>query len=89
MKWTRQRCPVEGQNLGDGGLQALVCIGDHRLDAAQDSRPEGYSLRGSDIEAQDIPPIVAVHPHRDDHGERRGRVQANACFRMSLRSYMM
>ena len=67
MKWTRQRCQVALQHLGDSGLQALVRVGDDQLDAAQAAAaqlaqklgPEGLGLGGADIHAQHLAPAVA------------------------------
>ena len=78
MKWTRQRCQVARQHLGDGGLDALVGVGDHQLDAAQaaprelaqELGPEGLGLRGADIHAQHLAPAVGVDADRDDHRHR-------------------
>ena len=40
MKCTRQRCQVAWSTLGDRGLEAVVRVGDHQLDAAQAAVPE-------------------------------------------------
>ena len=78
MKWTRQRCQVGVQHLGDGGLDALVGVGDDQLDAAQaapgqlaqEVGPEGLGLRGADRHAQHLAPAVAVDADRDDDRDR-------------------
>jgi hypothetical protein len=59
---TRQRCQVGVQPLGHGGLQPLMRIGDHQLDApqatpgeaAQELGPEGLGFRGAHRHAQDL-----------------------------------
>ena len=66
------------QHLGDGGLQALVGVGDDQLDAAQaaprelaqEVGPEGLGLRGADLHAEHLAPAVAVDADRDDHRDR-------------------
>ena len=78
MKWTRQRCQVAVKHLGDGGLDALVGVGDDQLDAAQaapgelaqEGRPEGLGLGGADIHAQHLAPAVGVDADGDDDGDR-------------------
>jgi hypothetical protein len=54
--------PGRAQHLGDGGLDALVGVGDHQLDAsqapasqfAQEVGPEGLGLGGPDRHAQHL-----------------------------------
>src|SRR4051794_6138174 len=70
--------PGRTEDLRDGGLQALVGVRDDELHApqpsagelAQERRPEGLSLGGTDVEAQHLAPAVAVGPDRHDHGDR-------------------
>src|SRR5512134_999487 len=65
------------QDLGDGGLQAFMGIGDHQLDLseaaagklAQEADPEGLCLRRADIHPQNLAPAVRVDPDRDDDGD--------------------
>ena len=77
-KWTRQRCQVARSTLVDGGLQALMGVGDDQLHAAQAARrqgaqevePEGLRLRGADRHAEHLAPAVAVDADRDGDGDR-------------------
>ena len=70
--------------LGDGGLDALVGVGDDELDAAQaapselaqELGPEGLGLRGADVHAQHFAPAVCVDADRDDHRDRDDAVVA-------------
>ena len=70
--------PAGAQHLGDGGLDALVGIGDDQLHApepapcqlAQEGRPDGRGIRGFDIYAQSLAPAVAVDARGDDDGDR-------------------
>ena len=78
MKWTRQRCQVALQHLGDGGLDALMGVGDDQLDAAQAAArelaqelgPERLGLGRADVHAEHLAPAVAVDADRDDHRDR-------------------
>ena len=78
MKWTRQRCQVALQHLGDGGLEPFMGVGDDQLDAAQaapaqlaqELGPEGLGLRGADLHAEHLAPAVAVDADGDDRGNR-------------------
>jgi len=78
MKWTRQRCQVAHSTLGHGGLEALMGIGDDKLDAAQaapgqlaqELRPDRLGLRSADLHAQYLAPTVTVDAHGDDDGDR-------------------
>ena len=64
------------QNLGDGGLDALVAVADDQLDptqaaaveAAQKLRPERLCLTGADFEAQHLSLPLGVDPHSDYYG---------------------
>jgi hypothetical protein len=66
------------QHLGDGGLDALVGVGDHQLDAAkpaarelaQELGPERLGLGRPDIHAQNLAPAITVDANRDDHRNR-------------------
>ena len=66
------------QHLGDGGLDALVGVGDHQLDAAkpaarelaQELGPERLGLGGPNIHAQNLAPAITVDADRDDHRNR-------------------
>jgi hypothetical protein len=70
--------PAGVEHLGDRGLDTLMGIGDHQLDAAQaaarelaqEAGPERLGLGGTDIETQDLPPAVAVDTDRHDRGHR-------------------
>ena len=65
-------------HLGDGGLDALVGVGDDELDAAQAAAPqlaqelgpEGLGFGGADVHAEHLAPPVGVDADRDDHGDR-------------------
>src|SRR6202035_4436613 len=56
-------------HLGDGGLDALMSIGDNELDAAQaaagelaqERSPERLGLGGTDVHAEHLAPAVAVN----------------------------
>ena len=66
------------QHLGDGGLDALVGVGDHQLDAAkpaarelaQELGPERLGLGRPNIHAQNLAPAITVDADRDDHRNR-------------------
>jgi site-specific DNA recombinase len=66
------------QHLGDGGLQALMGVGDGQLDAtqaaageaAQELGPEGLRLGGADAHPQHLTPAIVVDTDGDDHGDR-------------------
>lgn len=70
--------PGGGEDLGDGGLDALVGIGDDELDAAQaaprqlaqEGGPEGLGFGGADIHAQHLAPAVGIDADRDDDRDR-------------------
>jgi hypothetical protein len=70
--------PGGGEDLGDGGLDALVGIGDHQLDAAQaaprqpaqEGGPEGLGFGGADIHAQHLASPIGIDTDRDDDGDR-------------------
>jgi hypothetical protein len=47
------------QHLGDGGLDALVGVGDHQLDAA---KPAALGLGGPNIHAQNLAPAITRRP---------------------------
>jgi hypothetical protein len=55
----------------------LVCVRDHRLDAAQaapgeparEGGPEGFRLRRADGEAENLAPAVGVDRNGDDRGD--------------------
>ena len=58
--------PASSENLGDGGLQPLVSVGDDELDAAQAAPrqlaqelvPERLGFRGADVEPEHLAPAV-------------------------------
>ena len=58
--------PGGAEHLGDGGLDALMGVGDDQLDAAQaaarqlaqELRPDRLGLRGADLHAQHLAPAV-------------------------------
>ena len=66
------------EDLGDRGLQPLVRVGDHQLDAAQTTAgelaqelgPEGLGLRRADVQPEHFAAAVAVDAHGDDDGDR-------------------
>src|SRR6185312_8258695 len=66
------------EDLGDGGLDAQVRIGDHELHApqasagqrAQEARPERLRLRGADRHAEHFPSPVGVHGYGNYYGHR-------------------
>ena len=70
--------PGGGEDLGDGGLDALVGVGDDELDAAQaaprqlpeEGGPEGLGLRRTDIHAQHFAPAIGIDADGDDDGDR-------------------
>jgi hypothetical protein len=70
--------PCRLEYPGDGGLDALVSVGDHELDPgqpttlelAQEVEPESLGLRGADTHAQDLAPAVTIDCHGDGHGDR-------------------
>ena len=70
--------PGGAQNAGDGGLQPLVGVGDHQLDAAQaparqlakEFRPAGLGLGAADIQPEDLPATVGVDADGQRHGDR-------------------
>ena len=75
--------PGGAENLGDGGLQPLMGVGDDELDAAQapprqlaqEFVPERSGFRGADVAAERLAPAVAVDADGDDD---RGRDDAPA-----------
>ncbi len=64
--------------MADGGLDALMRVGDDELDAtqaasrqlAQELRPDRLGLRGADLHAQHLAPAVGVDADGDDDGDR-------------------
>src|SRR6185437_1186775 len=70
--------PAGVEHLGDGGLDALVGVGDDEFDAAQTAagelaqkrRPERLGLGGTDVHAENLAPAVTVDANRDDHRDR-------------------
>src|ERR1700761_2066988 len=65
--------PGGTDDAGDGGLQALVGVGDHQLHAfeappdevAQESRPEGFGLARADVQADDLALALGVDSNGD------------------------
>ena len=70
--------PGGAEDAGRGGLQPLVVVGDHQLDApepapgqrAQEFGPEGLGLGRTDRHAQHLAPALVVDCHRDGHRDR-------------------
>ena len=70
--------PSCAENLRDGGLDALVRVGDDQLDPAQSAagqlaqelRPDRFGLGCADLQAQNLAPPVGVDPDGDDDGDR-------------------
>jgi hypothetical protein len=70
--------PSGMQYLGDRGLQSLMGIRDHELDAAQaapselaqELGPEGLGFRRADVQAQHFAPAIAIDADRDDDRHR-------------------
>ena len=64
--------------MGDGGLDALVRVGDDELDAAQatagelaqECGPERLGFGGTDVHAENLAPAVTVDADRDNHRDR-------------------
>ena len=62
--------PGGAQHLAAGGLDALVSVGDHQLDAAQTAArelpeelgPDRFGLRGADLHAQHLTPPSLLTP---------------------------
>ena len=65
------------ENLGDGGLQHLLRVGDHQLgaartapgQAAQELDPERFGLAVPGGHAEHFSPAVGVHAHRYNDGD--------------------
>ena len=78
---TRQRPPGGGHQLGDGGLDALVGVGDDELhpaqaapsELAQKLGSEGLGLGAADVHAERLAVAVCVDLDGDDHGDRSPR----------------
>ena len=78
MKWTRQRCQVGAQHLGDGGFKALMSVGDHQFDAtqaaagelAQEVGPECFGLGAADRQAENFTSSVVIDAGGDGNGDR-------------------
>ena len=76
--------PGRVDQLGAGGLDALVGVGDDQLDAAQTPpsqlaqklHPERLGLRGTDVHAQHFAPPIRIDADRDDDGHRNDTVIA-------------
>src|SRR5271155_4038588 len=70
--------PAGAKDPPERRFQPLMGIGDHQLDPAQTApcqalqkaRPEGLSLRGSNVQADDLAPAVAVRRHSDYRSDR-------------------
>jgi hypothetical protein len=66
------------EQFGDRGLEAVVGIGDHQLDAAQPALaelaqkagPEGFRFRRADIHAQNLATAITIGADCHDHGHR-------------------
>ena len=77
------------EQLGDGGLEALVGIGDDQLDAAQaatghaleEGGPEGLGLRRADVQADDLAPAIGVRGHGDYRRDRDDAAALALTFR--------
>lgn len=65
--------PCRAEGAGDGGLQPLMSIGDHQLDAgetpvhqvAQEAHPERLGFGRTDVQTDDFPFPIRVDGHRD------------------------
>jgi len=76
--------PGRAEDLGDGGLQSLMSIGDHQLDAAQAAPGEGaqeldpkrLGLAVADRHAQHLAPAVVVDANSNDDSNRDDAVVA-------------
>ena len=70
--------PCGPEDAGDRGLETLVVVGDHQLDAAQPAPgeaaqevgPEGLGLRGADRHAQHLATALVVDRHRKGDRDR-------------------
>ena len=70
--------PCGAEDPGHRGLQTLVVVGDHELDAAQTAPgqraqelgPEGLGLRRADRHAQDLAAALVVDGHSHSHRDR-------------------
>ena len=70
--------PCGAEDPGHRGLQTLVVVGDHELDAAQTAPgqraqelgPEGLGLRRADRHAQDLAAALVVDGHSHGHRDR-------------------
>src|SRR5262249_42738392 len=66
------------EDLGDGGLEALMGVRDHELDAseaaageaAQEVGPERLGFGSADRHAEDLAATVAIDAVGDDHRDR-------------------
>src|SRR5204862_4552335 len=64
------------EHLGGGRLDALVAVTDHQLHAAQattvqaakELRPEGFSLRGANLQTKHLALALGVDTHSHYHG---------------------
>ena len=78
MKCTRQRCQVVASTRVNGGLDALVGVGDHELDAAkpaadqlaEERGPERLGLGEADVHAEHLAAPLGRRADGDDHRQR-------------------
>src|SRR6516164_8806250 len=70
--------PGGAEHLADGGLDALVGVGDDQLDTAQAAagelaqkrRPERLGFGGTNVHPENFTPAVIIDADRDDHRDR-------------------
>src|SRR4051812_20351668 len=70
--------PAGLEDLGNGGFEAFVSVGDDELDAfqtalferAQEAEPEGGSFRWTEAEAENLAPSLGIDAGSDYRGDR-------------------
>lgn len=78
MKWTRQRCQVRVEDLGNSGLEPFVGVRYDQLHATQAAShkasqevcSERLSFGRANPHTQYVAPAVSVHGHGNYYGDR-------------------